>query len=43
MGEFTEPVKLLNKQRQPVCLLVDFCLLRWGGHVVGRISLVVET
>jgi hypothetical protein len=42
MGELTEPVKLLHEHRPPVCLLIALCLLRWGGHVIGRTSLVVE-
>jgi hypothetical protein len=36
MGEFTEPVKLLHEHRPPVCLLIALCLLRWGGHAIGR-------
>jgi hypothetical protein len=43
MGELTEPVKLLNEQRPPVCLLITLYLLRRGGHALGRTSLVVET
>jgi hypothetical protein len=43
MGEFTQPVKLLNERSQRVCLLIDLCLLRWGAHALGRILLVVDT
>ena len=42
MGELIELVKLLHENRPPVCLLIALCLLRWGGHAIGRISLVME-
>ena len=43
MGELTEPVKLLHEHRPPVCLLIALCLLREGGHAIGRTFLVVES
>jgi hypothetical protein len=43
MGEFTEPVKLLHERRPLVHSLIALCLLRRGGHAIGRTSLVVES